>query len=71
MLKKYAKDNLDIIAKYMVETANKYNVDIDILLAIAGTESNFSNDSSSISISEFYNISMVDNMDNFFNRWSN
>ena len=47
MLKKYAKDNLDIIAKYMVETANKYNVDIDILLAIAGTESNFSNDSKS------------------------
>ena len=47
MLKKYAKDNLDIIAKYMVETANKYNVDIDILLAIAGTESNFSNNSKS------------------------
>ena len=47
MLKKYAKDNLDTIAKYMVETANKYNVDIDILLAIAGTESNFSNDSKS------------------------
>lgn len=47
MLKKSAKENLDIIAKYMVETANKYNVDIDILLAIAGTESNFSNDSKS------------------------
>lgn len=47
MLKKYAKDNIDTIAKYMVETANKYNVDIDILLAIAGTESNFSNDSKS------------------------
>lgn len=47
MLKKYGKDNLDTIAKYMVETANKYNVDIDILLAIAGTESNFSNDSKS------------------------
>ena len=47
MLKNSAKENLDIIAKYMVETANKYNVDIDILLAIAGTESNFSNDSKS------------------------
>lgn len=47
MLKKSAKENLDIIAQYMVETANKYNVDIDILLAIAGTESNFSNDSKS------------------------
>lgn len=47
MLKKSAMDNLDVIAKYMVETANKYNVDIDILLAIAGTESNFSNDSKS------------------------
>lgn len=47
MLRKYAIDNLDIIAKYMVETANKYNVDIDILLAIAGTESNFSNNSKS------------------------
>ena len=47
MLKKSAMDNLDIIARYMVETANKYNVDVDILLAIAGTESNFSNDSKS------------------------
>lgn len=47
MLKNSAKENLDIIAKYMVETANKYNVDIDILLAIAGTESNFNNDSKS------------------------
>lgn len=47
MLKKSAMDNLDVIARYMVETANKYNVDIDILLAIAGTESNFSNDSKS------------------------
>lgn len=47
MLKKSAKENLDVIAKCMVETANKYNVDIDILLAIAGTESNFNNDSKS------------------------
>jgi soluble lytic murein transglycosylase len=47
MLKKSAKENLDAIAKCMVETANKYNVDIDILLAIAGTESNFNNDSKS------------------------
>lgn len=47
MLKKSAIENLDAIAKCMVETANKYNVDIDILLAIAGTESNFSNDSKS------------------------
>ena len=27
----------------MVNTANKYNVDVDILLAIAGTETNFDN----------------------------
>ena len=47
MLKKSALENLDAIAKCMVETANKYNVDIDILLAIAGTESNFNNNSKS------------------------
>lgn len=43
MLRKYGKDNIDLIAKYMVNTANKYNVDVDILLAIAGTETNFDN----------------------------
>lgn len=43
MLKKYGRKNLDIIAKYMVNTANKYNIDIDILLAMAGTESNYDN----------------------------
>ena len=42
MLRKYAKENLDIIAKCMVETANKY-----ILLAMAGTEGNFDNNSKS------------------------
>lgn len=47
MLRKYAKENLDIIAKCMVETANKYNIDIDLLLAMAGTESNFDNNSKS------------------------
>jgi soluble lytic murein transglycosylase len=47
MLRKYAIDNLDIIAKYMVETANKYNIDIDLLLSMAGTESNFDNNSKS------------------------
>ena len=43
MLKKYGRKNLDIIAKYMVNTAHKYNIDIDILLAMAGTESNYDN----------------------------
>lgn len=47
MLRKYAKENLDIIAKCMVETANKYNIDVDLLLAMAGTESNFDNNSKS------------------------
>ena len=41
MLKQYGKENTTSIAKLMVKTANKYNVDVDILLAIAGTESNF------------------------------
>ena len=43
MLRKYGKDNIDLISKYMVNTANKYNIDVDILLAIAGTETNFDN----------------------------
>jgi soluble lytic murein transglycosylase-like protein len=43
MLRKYGKDNIETIAKYMVNTANKYNIDIDILLAMAGTESNYDN----------------------------
>ena len=43
MLRKYGKENLETIAKYMVSTANKYNIDIDILLAMAGTESNYDN----------------------------
>lgn len=47
MLRKYAKENLDAIAKCMVETANKYNIDVDLLLAMAGTESNFDNNSKS------------------------
>lgn len=47
MLRKYGKENIETIAKYMVNTANKYNLDIDILLAIAGTESNFDNDARS------------------------
>lgn len=41
MLKKYGKQHVDEIANLMVKTANKYNIDIDILLAIAGTESNY------------------------------
>ena len=47
MLKKYGKENLETIAKLMVKTANKYNIDIDILLAIAGTESNYDHSASS------------------------
>lgn len=43
MLKQYGRDNVDLIAKYMVTTANKYNIDVDILLAIAATETNFDN----------------------------
>lgn len=42
MLKAYGKQHVGEIANLMVRTANKYNIDIDILLAIAGTESNFS-----------------------------
>lgn len=42
MLKKFGKEHTDEIANLMVRTANKYNVDVDILLAIAGTESNYS-----------------------------
>lgn len=47
MLRKYGKENVDVIAKYMVNTANKYNIDIDILLAMAATESNFDNNAKS------------------------
>lgn len=43
MLKKFGRENIDKIAKLMVKTANKYNIDIDILLAMAGTESNYDN----------------------------
>lgn len=41
MLKAYGKQHIDEIANLMVRTANKYNIDVDILLAIAGTESNY------------------------------
>lgn len=47
MLRKYGKDSIETIAKLMVKTANKYNLDIDILLAIAGTESNFDHNATS------------------------
>jgi soluble lytic murein transglycosylase-like protein len=40
-LKKEGKENVDKIAKYITTTANKYNIDVDILLAMAGTESNY------------------------------
>lgn len=43
MLRKYGKDNLTEISRLMVKTANKYNIDIDLLLSIAGTETNFDN----------------------------
>ena len=42
-LSKFGKDNIDEIAKQMVKTANKYNIDIDILLAIAGVETSYDN----------------------------
>ena len=41
MLKKEGKENVDKIAKYITTAANKYNIDVDILLAMAGTESNY------------------------------
>lgn len=41
MLKKEGKEDIDRIAKYITNTANAYNVDVDILLAIAGAESNY------------------------------
>lgn len=47
MLRKYGRENLNTIAKYMVNTANKYNIDVDILLSIAGTETNFDNNRTS------------------------
>lgn len=47
MLRKFGREHVDEIAKLMVKTANKYNIDVDILLAMAGTESNFDNDARS------------------------
>ena len=47
MLRKYGKENVGTIAKYMVNTANRYNIDVDILLSIAGTETNFDNNRTS------------------------
>lgn len=41
MLKKEGKAQVDKIAKFITTTANKYNIDVDILLAMAGTESNY------------------------------
>lgn len=43
-LSKFGKENINTIAKLMVKTANKYNVDIDILLAMAGAETSYDND---------------------------
>lgn len=43
-LKKEGRRDADILAKYITAAANKYNIDVDIFLAIAATESNFKHD---------------------------
>lgn len=47
ILHRYGKTHLNEIANLMIRTSNKYNVDIDILLAIAGAESGY--DTSAVS----------------------
>lgn len=43
-LRKEGKRDAGMIAKYITDAANKYNIDVDIFLAIAATESNFKHD---------------------------
>lgn len=64
MLRKYGKEHLEQIAKLMIKAANKYNVDIDILLAIAGTETNFDNnrksDADAVGMMQITKIAAID-----------
>jgi len=41
ILSKYGKANADTIAKYVVKAADKYDIDVNILLAILATETGF------------------------------
>lgn len=41
VLSKYGKDNADTIAKYVVKAADKYDIDVNILLAILAVETGF------------------------------
>lgn len=41
ILSKYGKANADTIAKYAVKAADKYDIDVNILLAILATETGF------------------------------
>lgn len=47
ILKKYGKLHADSIAKYAVDAAHKYNIDVNILLAILSTESGFDQNATS------------------------
>ena len=41
ILSKYGKANADTIAKYVVDAADKYDIDVNILLAVLSTETGF------------------------------
>lgn len=47
VFKDYGKKHIDVISRLITNAANKYNIDVDILLAIACVESNFDNKATS------------------------
>lgn len=47
ILKKYGKLHADSIAKYVVDAGHKYNVDVNLILAILSTESGFDQNATS------------------------
>lgn len=57
ILRKYGKTHLTEIAELMVRTANKYNIDIDLMLAIAARESGY--DSGAISLKKAIGIMQI------------
>lgn len=47
ILRQYGKKNVDKLANLFIKAATKYNLDIDVLLAIAATETGFDNNRTS------------------------
>lgn len=64
LLSKYGKANVNKIAKYVVDASDKYDIDVNILLAVLSTETNFDqnrvSDTGVRSIAQITNSTLTD-----------